>query len=455
MNDHTLQGADLGSIAFHPSPSEALGEGALVQYLADPLLLPSAQRHWSTGANGTIDSGSGRYRAGRAPQGTRGSVDCVLNLNGITLTDSLSVSLGAPGVVEDEHWRALKSFVLRTPDFGASVPPWMFNNGRQQLHLSVDVSTQTSDEEPGALDPDELKTLALFELGGHQPLAILNATQEPALSDTAIYWAVAEDRNTYELATQQQPSQAEPDQGHLVSYFVHCLEPKDQQRTFYAGVRDRFGFWHYSDRVGAKSTISIRPAHRQVEFTVARDKVSGFDKPAEAGHTPYDYNFHTVEYWIFTLSSGNIHSWSVKGGPRSMLQWEREHSYYLGTHIRFVSYTGIIAGGGNQQFVTLDESMLRQHAELNSGYALKFNETHWAVPAKSISSDSFAVSLHRAADVSKAFTPAYFNRREPLEIELIDDHGNSLTLQVAFSNLATKHKRSELTYFKKDIQHGR
>ncbi|MFG0633775.1 hypothetical protein [Pseudomonas sp. xss_2] len=449
MSDHPHQSADLGSVAFGPSLSQALSEGAVVQFMADPLLLPSAQRHWSTDASGTIDPGTGLYQAGRAPQGTRGKVGCALNLNGITLTDSLSVSLGAPDCEdagEDNHWRSLKSFALSTENFNASssILPWMYNNGKQQLHLSVELSTEIGAQDPGALDPGELKTLTLFELDSHQPLAILDATPEPILNDTAIYWAVAKVRNRYRLAVPNMPTQAEPDQAHKVNYYVHCLAPRDTKRTFYAGVRDKFGFWHYSNGSARANTAAITPLSYKPTYTVERKEIDGFDKTDEGDPARYDYNFETIEYWIFRLGSGEILSYTIKDAPRTLIKWEED-----AFHVRFVSYTGVIIGGSAQTNVTFDVETLKNSGNDNIFYM--FREKHWTVPTPPLDANTIAISNHRVFDVKYGDRGPAEKAQKPIELELHDHYGNSLTLDVRFKNNLSAHRGAELDCTIKDI----
>lgn len=415
---------ELFRAAIAPAAVPNASEESVVPFLMDPYFIPRGERRWSKTGFGTLDAKTGRFTAEQAQPGATATVSCETWRNGVLYAKNTS-NISTESVRENEGWKVLDTFNLILVDFPSTDKSILYANGRQQLQV---YSNAVASGE-FTISPGELDTLTLFEKLGHQQVSTVS-DPEVGLTDKTIHWATASTYNSYERASDSQPQVSSKPRAY-VDHFLHSLAPSGSKQ-FYAGFRDRYGRWHYSNTESRTSLFSVTPYRRELQPIVEQLEIQGFNIPPDPMKDPnkYHYNYKTVEYWVFTLKNFPIRSIKFLGDKTSMVRWERDFP-----GVKFCSYTGYIVGKDKQDKVLFDSAALEN---------LGFSSGHLLVPVKPINSDQFAITNHRVVDVGYQAEPTKL--QGPISALLIDRYGSEIKLTIKFQDKEEEDHRDVLVH---------
>jgi hypothetical protein len=230
------------------------------------------------------------------------TVSCQIWRNDVLLAEAISTVTVIPSPGEEDSWQTLTSFNFTAPAFLNTPETALYANGHQQMELHID--PQPVGE--ALIAPQELETIRVFDLLTHQEVAVLpvDPGDNPVLKDESIHWATARLPNRYKAASSGQPilqrAGAAP-----VERYLHSLATSDNSRKFYAGLRDKYGFWHYSNSHTRNNTIFVKAHQRSLRYHEDVRRISGFNiEPTPGGDSNiYHYNYETLEYWIFSIAN--------------------------------------------------------------------------------------------------------------------------------------------------------
>lgn len=408
---------------------EAVHESLRIPYLVDPSFVLEGERRWHLDGPGALDPETGRYSASMDEDSDQATVSCQIWRNDVLLAEAISTVTVIPSPGEEDSWQTLTSFNFTAPAFLNTPETALYANGHQQMELHID--PQPVGE--ALIAPQELETIRVFDLLTHQEVAVLpvDPGDNPVLKDESIHWATARLPNRYKAASSGQPilqrAGAAP-----VERYLHSLATSDNSRKFYAGLRDKYGFWHYSNSHTRNNTVFVKAHQRSLRYHEDVRRISGFNiEPTPGGDSNiYHYNYETLEYWIFSIANFKARELNYIGENKSMIRWERDSA-----NVRFCSFTGVIVGKDDQRKILYDKDALQ-----NMGIPDK----HFLAGDIAIDDDQIAVTNHRIMDT-------YYRQGEeeqglagPILLELIDEYGSTVRIEVKYGSKGESNHRNLL-----------
>jgi len=410
---------------IQPSEVSSISHNDKVYFILDPQLLPQARRKWTSSKGSITDQGL--YVAGSTSSGTS-TVMCQPFHNNITYPLFFTTLTHAPRFNPVPDQENVKSGTLKLPGHEKlPIRVEMFGNGAQQLAFEALISMETG---KNLAEPD-WERFYIFDYYSHQPLPRLEHATKPVLEAGPLKWGFATERNEdfYPAAPSQASENSKKASDSSKIFYLHSLANSTSRKKIYAGLQDKYGWWHYfneQNNIFEVSILSFTPPTMKAQL---EDKYRfGFtDKRA-----PYDYevNLDTHEYYEILISDGFKHC-TVRGiddapthPPRtSIVRFERD----LGAET-VCTITGLVLEK-NQSHISFDD-------ELTKLPQLAFLKT--ISFSGSLQADSIILSVHRFSTLpADEFTEEqrkqlFENYANDLLLEFQDKYGNRFTKSIGF-----------------------
>ena len=322
---------------LQPKGPLAVGPGHKVQFTFP--LLSSDKVVWTVERvegdpqfKGTVDD-NGVYTAGNTDTGADRIIAEAWGL-GSLIADSYADIRNIPDM---PVWESLNKFDLQTPSFVGEAQ--IYGNGHMQLEVLVQMEAKGIPIQFG-----EVESVRLFS----ESTGLQLPEYPEALPKERALWAVNRNRNAYDLAGQGSTFTAQDVPGILEekTYYLLSRENKEEILTFYAGLMDRHGAWHYSmpgDSTTGNPKIRVKVLEHVVnpdEYSFIRDRI----RPQRRGSEDEDFDLelNTADYWrLQSATNRRFFQAKVLSGDAdadersSMAVWEDDHD-----QVELISYTG-------------------------------------------------------------------------------------------------------------------
>ncbi|MEN8639027.1 hypothetical protein [Pseudomonas sichuanensis] len=436
--NHSLNAYAPTEVLLSPPSVNNTSTNHLVQLKRDPQFCPEATAQWSS-TLGHIDD-RGLYTAADRVTGTD-VINCDLVFNGVLIGHGQSVlEYGEPDAAPTPYWERV-TCTLKVAHFADNRPvrAQMFGNGAQQLVLDLTLK----DENEAPLPAEDWQQVQLFDYFSHQTITRIG---NPMLEQGAVTWAFTTEENhdflpatLPESILTSDPLTSTPFSNYR---YLHSRAMSGAIKKVYAGLCDKYGWWHYFLEGNNQFEAGILP-YQPPQLTMRSVQKNGFDENDFTPRYPYDSNLNTTEYFIVSVPDG-FKFCSVKGVDEnntlvnrlSIVRFERD-----ALSAQHCSVTGLILNKA-QSTVIFDPELLSM--PLFAG-RLEYNYQDELQP------DEVIVTVHRLSNIPLALASENERSRllghfpHDLVLQFQDKYGNRFEKSIGFVPRHQGRHRNELT----------